>query len=177
TRLGPCSLNCLLAMISIRHWEFRSWQASHSSFLVNGSASFSTNLEGYFGVFGCFFAISVFAFFSIMPLLFSYGFFPIAFSIFPRQKGCIVVAFWGRAFAGKSMGQNRDQSGGAIYRFFKLLGQGREKHRTIHIRHYLPISQTQRIAFRDKTSNLILLVALPSKLYLLVPAPHSVWSS
>ncbi|KEQ89479.1 hypothetical protein M438DRAFT_7080 [Aureobasidium pullulans EXF-150] len=54
---------------------------------------------------------------------------------------------------------------------------GREKHRTIHTRHYLPISQTQRIAFRDKTSNLILLVALPSKLYLLVPAPHSVWSS
>jgi len=91
--------------------------------LVNGSASFSTNLEGYFGVFGCFFAISVFAFFSIMPLLFSYGFFPIAFSIFPRQEGCIVVAFWGRAFAGKSMGQNRDQSGGAIYRFFKLLGR------------------------------------------------------
>lgn len=33
TRLGPCSLNCLLAMISIRHWESRSWQASHSSFL------------------------------------------------------------------------------------------------------------------------------------------------
>lgn len=56
-------------------------------------------------------------------------------------------------------------------------GQGREKHRTIYTRHYLPISQTQRIAFRDKTSNLILLVALPSKLDLLVPAPHSVWSS